>query len=64
VAKSVHQDVSELVALIASTFFAAEFDGHTESANASGLRHWLRTEDDAEAEDETVDIVLAGESNE
>jgi len=64
VAENFHQDVSELVALMANTSMAAKFDGLTESARASALRRWLRAEDDAAAVDETVDMVLAGESDE
>lgn len=55
--------VSELVALMASTSMAAEFDGLTESARASALRLWVRASDDAAAVDETVDMLLARESD-
>jgi len=55
--------VSELVALMASTSMAAEFDVLTESARASALRLWVRANDDTAAVDETVDMLLAGESD-
>ena len=58
-----HQDVSELVALMANTSMAAELDGLSESARASAFLKWLRAEDDAAVVDETVDMVLAGESD-
>lgn len=64
VVQNTHQDVPELVALMANTSMAAEFDGLTESTRASALRRWLRAEDDAAAVDEIVDMVWAGESDE
>jgi len=63
VVENAQQDVSELVALMANTSMAAEFDGITESTRASALRRWLRAEDEAAAVDETVDMVFAGESD-
>jgi len=48
---------------MANTSMAAELDGLSESARASAFLKWLRAEDDAAVVDETVDMVLAGESD-
>lgn len=51
------EDVSDLVALLANTALAEEFDGVTEKARAAAMRQWLRAENDAVALDETVEVI-------
>lgn len=60
IACAVDADVSEITSLIANTTISGEFEGVGATDQARAVRRWLTAEDDAEAIEETVDMVLSG----
>lgn len=58
---NVHMDVSDIIALMANTSLADEFDGVSHAGREEAARLWLNAEDDCEAIGATVDMVVLSE---
>lgn len=56
-------DIREVVAQMACTAISDEFEGVEREDRDQVARCWLAVEDDSEATDETMDMVLAGEED-
>lgn len=58
-----HMAVSDIVAMMANVSLSEEFQSMEASDRARAVRRWLAAEDDLEAIDETMDMVLGGEDD-
>lgn len=64
VAEGIHSDVSQIVALLANSSLREDFEWLTPCERADAVEGWLAAEDDHDAVDQTVDMVLAGKDDE